>query len=234
MLRRAALGCVLVLVGAAAAGDAASDAARAEVARERRLLAADNARLADVTRRLETAISDLAAAVRASAEGAARGDGPDESVRREDAVANAEQDVRGLLDRRRLLADRVIDRRRRIALLDADSQGRRENELLTGKWNAVVDPGGERGVFRLNLQGTIVSGEYTLEGGSSGSFRGTLVEDRLRLERVDSKLGFNAIFYGRLSRDGRDISGTWEATTFGTGEAGSGRWHAAREEDREE
>jgi len=198
------------------------------------MLAADNARLADVTRRLDTALNDLAAASRAAADAATRGDAPDDSVRREEAVANAEQEVRALLDRRRLIADRVIDRRRRIALLDAEAQGKRGNEFLTGRWSVVVEPGEERGIFRLNLQGTIVSGEYTLEGGSSGSFRGTLVNDRLRLERVDSRLGFNAIFYGRVSPDGHDIAGTWEATTFGTGEAGSGRWHAAREEEREE
>ena len=30
-----------------------------------------------------------------------------------------------------------------------------------------------------------------------GSLRGTLVNERLRLERVDSKLGFSAVFYGR-------------------------------------
>ncbi len=60
------------------------------------------------------------------------------------------------------------------------------------------------------------------------------MNERVRLERVDSKLGFNAVFYGRLSTDGREISGTWEATTFGTGEAGAGTWKAARDEEREE
>ena len=235
MFRRAVLVCSgLLAIAAVSAADATSDAARAELSRERRLLAADTARLADVTRRLESALNDLAAATRAAAEAATRADSPDESIRREDAIATAEQEVRSLLDRRRLLAERVVDRRRRIALLDADAQARRGNELLTGRWNVVLEPGEQRGVFRLTLQGTIVSGEYTLEGGSTGSFRGTLVNDRLRLERVDSTAGFDAIFYGRLSPDGRDIAGTWEKTTFGTGEAGSGRWRAAREEEREE
>ena len=223
-----------LLVAAALTGDAASDAARAELARERRLLASDNTRLADVTRRLEAALSDLSTASRAAADAAARADAADEAVRREDALATAEQEVRSLLERRRALADRILDRRRRMALLEAETQARRPNELLTGRWSVLVEPGEQRGVFRLSLQGTIVSGEYTLEGGFSGSFRGTLINDRLKLERVDSKLGFNAIFYGRLSADGRDISGTWEATTFGTGEAGSGRWRASRDEEREE
>jgi hypothetical protein len=234
MTRRLVSVCAGLLAAAALAADAASDAARAELARERRLLASDNTRLADVTRRLEAALSDLSAASRAAADAAARADGADDAVRREDALATAEQEVRSLLERRRAIAERILDRRRRMALLEAETAARRPNELLTGRWSVVVEPGEQRGVFRLALQGTIVSGEYTLEGGQTGSFRGTLVNDRLRMERVDSKLGFNAIFYGRLSADGRDISGTWEATTFGTGEAGSGRWRAAREEEKEE
>jgi hypothetical protein len=86
----------------------------------------------------------------------------------------------------------------------------------------------------MSLDGTIVSGEYTLEGGYSGSLRGTLVNDRLRLERVDSKLGFSSIYYGRVAREGASIAGTWESTTFGGGEPGAGRWHAVREDEKEE
>jgi len=235
MTRRGALVLAGLLASRGLFADAATDAGRAELARERRMLAADTSRLADVSRKLENALSDLAAATRAVADGAARADGPDELVRREDALSTAEQEVRTLLDRRRILAERVLDRRRRVALLDADLAGKRSGgEVLSGRWSVLVDPGGQRGNFRLNLQGTIVSGEYALEGGFTGSLRGTLVNDRLRLERVDSQLGFNAIFYGRLSPDAREIAGTWEATTLGTGESGSGSWRAVREEEREE
>jgi len=222
------------LAAALAGADAATDAARAELARERRLLTADASRLADVSRRLETALNNLAAATRAVTDSVNRADGPDEVLRREDAFSAAEQDVRSLLDRRRLLAERVVDRRRRVALLEGETQGKKTADLLTGSWSVLVEPGEQRGDFRLNLQGTLVSGEYSLEGGYTGSLRGTLVSDRLRLERVDSRLGFCAVFYGRLSPDARDIAGTWEATTFGTGESGSGRWRATRAEDREE
>ena len=80
-----------------------------------------------------------------------------------------------------------------------------------------------------------MSGDYTLEGGFSGSLRGTLVGDRLRMERVDSQLGFIGIFYGRLARDGSSVAGTWELTTFGVGAAGQGKWRAVpiREEGEE-
>jgi hypothetical protein len=235
MTRRGALVLAGLLASRGLSADAATDAGRAELARERRMLAADTARLADVSRKLENALSDLAAATRAAADGAARADGPDELLRREDALSTAEQEVRSLLDRRRILAERVVDRRRRVAMLDGDLAAKKPGgDLLTGRWIVLVDPGEQRGNFRLTLQGTIVSGEYTLEGGYTGSLRGTLVNDRLRLERVDSQLGFNAIFYGRLSPDAREIAGTWEATTFGTGQSGSGSWRAVRDEERED
>ena len=86
----------------------------------------------------------------------------------------------------------------------------------------------------MTLDGAIVSGDYALEGGYTGSLKGTLVNDKLRLERVDSKLGFSAVYIGRLSRDGGSIAGTWESTNFGDGGPGQGRWAAVREEEKEE
>jgi hypothetical protein len=241
-MRRLSLG--LVFAVAAAGGtllaDTISDVLRADLARERRRLAADASSLSDVTRKLETALTDLTAAGRAVADFAGRSDAaPEEILRREDAVAAAEGEVRTLLDRRRLLVDRVLERRRNVVLLDAELRGKSRPaatpDVLSGGWNVTMDPGEQRGVFHLALDGTIVSGDYTLDGGFSGSLRGTLVGDRLRLERVDSQLGFVGIFYGRLPRDGGSLAGTWESTTFGAGAAGTGRWRATpiREEAEE-
>ena len=227
---------VALLSGEAALADSAADAARVELARERRRLSSDVARLAEASRRLEVSLSKLAEASREVSETGGRPEvGAEELVRREDALASVEQQVKALLERRRLLADRLIERRRTIAFLESEVSGRgRAVDLLSGRFTVVVDPGEQRGVFRLSLAGTIVSGEYTLEGGYSGSFRGTLIGDRLRLERVDSTLGFSTIYYGRLTGDGSSIAGTWESTTFGLGAPGSGRWRAVREEEREE
>ena len=229
----AALVMAAMLAPPAGAADVA-DAARAELSRERRRLAADTIRLSETSRRLEVALSTLASASRAFAEGAARADsGVDELSRREEAVAAAEQDVRSLLEKRRLLADRLLDRRRLIGMLEAELAARKPADTISGRWAVMVEPGEQRGVFRMTLDGTLISGEYTLEGGYSGSLRGTMINDRLRIERVDSKLGFTAVDLGRLARDGATIGGTWESTTFGTGGPGSGRWQAVREEERE-
>jgi hypothetical protein len=232
----------ILLAVAAALGtlfaDTVSDVLKADLARERRRLAADASALADVTRRLETAVGDLSAASRAVTDFAGRSDASlEEIVRREEAVAVAEQEVRTLLDRRRLVVERILERRRNVALLDAELRGKGRPaaaDLLSGRWNVTLEPGEQRGVFRLSLDGTIVSGDYTLEGGYSGSLRGTLIGDRLKIERVDSQLGFVTIFYGRLARDGSSIAGTWESTTFGAGAAGAGRWRAAPIKDEAE
>ena len=234
MLRKLAAGVVLAFLGGALLAADASDAVKAELARERKRLASDSKTLADISRRLETALNQLASASRAVSEAAAKNDGADEIARREDAVSDSEQEVRGLLERRRLLADRVVERRRSITALEAEMQTRKPADAVSGRWSVTLDPGAQRGVFRMTLEGTIVAGEYTLDGGYTGSLRGTLVNDRLRLERVDSRLGFSAIFYGRVARDASSIAGTWEATTLGTGATSAGIWKAVREEEREE
>jgi hypothetical protein len=226
---------LILWIGGVVLAETASDATRAELARDRKRLAADSKNLFEVSRRLESALSQLAASSRAVSEAAGRSDVSVEEIsRREDALAETEQEVRTLLERRRLLADRLVERRRSIAALEADLSARKPTDLVSGRWTVLLDPGEQRGVFRMTLDGTIVSGEYVLEGGYSGSLRGTLVDDRLRLERVDSKLGFSAVYYGRVTQEGSSISGTWETTNFGAGSPESGRWKAVREEEREE
>src|SRR6266540_1856223 len=234
MLRKLAVGALLAFLGGVLVAADVSDAVKGELARERKRLTSDSKTLADISRRLETALNQLASASRAVSEAAAKNDGADEIARREDAVSDSEQEVRGLLERRRLLADRVVERRRSITALEAEMQTRKPPDAVSGRWSVTLDPGAQRGVFRMTLEGTIVAGEYTLDGGYTGSLRGTLVNDRLRLERVDSRLGFSAIFYGRVARDASSIAGTWEATTLGTGATSAGIWKAVREEEREE
>jgi hypothetical protein len=100
---------------------------------------------------------------------------------------------------------------------------------LTGSWRLVVEPGQE-GVAYLQQQGTLVTGTYSLSGGFSGSFRGTFVARKIRLERIDSQFGFAAIFYGRLVGRGEDarIQGNWEATQLASGLPSLGSWTATR------
>lgn len=100
---------------------------------------------------------------------------------------------------------------------------------LNGSWQLVVEPGQE-GVAYLQQQGTLVTGTYALSGGFSGSFRGTFVARKIRLERIDSQFGFAAIFYGRLVGRGENarIQGNWEATQLASGLPSMGNWTATR------
>ena len=103
--------------------------------------------------------------------------------------------------------------------------------VLTGRWKLRVQPG-LSGSMYLVQQGTLISGTYELSGGWTGSLRGTLVANKVRLERIDSQLGFAAIFYGEvnLSADPDAIQGRWEATQLATGLPSAGGWSAMRED----
>ena len=105
---------------------------------------------------------------------------------------------------------------------------------LTGTWQLVVEPG-QDGLAYLQQQGTLVTGTYSLSGGFSGSFRGTLVARKVRLERIDSQIGFAAIFYGRLVGQGRNmrLEGNWEATQLASGLASAGNWTGRKITERD-
>ncbi|MGH9442961.1 MAG: hypothetical protein ACRD16_11890 [Thermoanaerobaculia bacterium] len=209
-------------------GDARSEAVRSLLTLERRQLAIENRRFGEATHRLEGAMTELSSASRAASESASRADGNwNESA---DALARAASAVEALVLEQRLHLERISDVRERIADLEKDSGGRgRREDLLSGDWKFRVDPGEQEGDLHLSLDGTLVSGDYTLEGGFLGSVRGTLVSDRLKFDRIDSRLGLSAVYYGRLSRDGLSLSGTWESTDVSGGSPSSGTWSARKQ-----
>lgn len=147
-----------------------------------------------------------------------------------------------LLELEALLLMRVVEVQRarrnvltqRAALQAAGGAAARRTEgagALTGRWDLTVHPG-LSGTAYLVQQGTLVSGTYELSGGWTGSLRGTLVANKIRLERIDSQLGFAAIFYGEvnLGADPDVIQGRWEATQLATGMPSAGGWRAARKD----
>ncbi|MCM3878022.1 MAG: hypothetical protein NEA02_16600 [Thermoanaerobaculia bacterium] len=137
----------------------------------------------------------------------------------EQAAADARARVQAGQDRRRAVSERLAEHVRRMAAL-RDEMARRRDILrssppdpLTGRWEVFVNPGGRRGIYRLSLDGTILSGDYVLDGGFRGSLRGTFVGDRVVLERIDSERGADAKFFGRLMMTPtRRLAGTWEGT----------------------
>ena len=158
----------------------------------------------------------------------------------EERVAEAEARVRAAQENRRAAVARLVDRIRRITFLQEEigerrSAARRPADPVTGRWQSFIDPGGRKGVFRLVLDGTLVSGDYTLDGGFRGSLRGTYVGEKLSIQRIDAERGFDATFYGRLQPELRRITGTWEATAIApaTGPV-AGTWSATRLPDDED
>ena len=234
-MRRRTIGwaiAALVIAGSVRA-DTRSDAIRSLLALERRSLATEIRRLTAVSRRLESAIADLTAASRAVAEAA----GKDESAMAEaaDGLSRASGAVEAAALEERLALERVTLLRRRVGELEREAAGTgtRHEDPISGDWHIRVDPGAQEGDLHLSLEGTLLGGSYSLEGAMTGSVRGTFVGDRLRFDRIDSRLGFSAVFYGRLLPDGT-VAGTWEATDLSGGGPSSGTWSAVKKNEGEE
>lgn len=133
----------------------------------------------------------------------------------------------------RLVAERIRDRLRRIAVLEERRDGldvavEREKGPLEGRWDVSMLPASQKGVFDLKQEGALVSGTYRLEGGWTGSLTGTLVDRKVHLVRIDSKLGRSMEFEGFLSTDGDTIRGTWESYELSGDVQPSGQWSATR------
>ena len=131
----------------------------------------------------------------------------------------------------RVLIESIVTSARRVDLLQdqlaelESGEDLHEGELA-GEWQVVFMPLQHRGTFRLRQSGTIVSGTYNLDGGWSGSLQGTLVNRKVYLVRIDSKLGKSMELEGVLSSDGETIRGTWLNYELGAGDGSSGQWSA--------
>ena len=144
------------------------------------------------------------------------------------AMLEAQQQRSTMLENRTMIAAIELQVQRLAAGIDG------VDAPLNGAWRLVVEPGQE-GVAHFQQQGTLVTGTYSLSGGFSGSFRGTFVARKIRLERIDSQFGFAAIFYGRLVGRGENarVQGNWEATQLASGLPSMGSWTATRIVDEE-
>jgi hypothetical protein len=123
--------------------------------------------------------------------------------------------------------DRLEERLRRIALLETDSGAPMRADALTGRWQVTIQPQNLTAVFDLTLDGTVIRGNYLVNGVSSGSFRGALANGQLRMQRLDSKGGFDSTWEGTLT--GGRIIGTWTTNELVTGQPNRGDWTAVRE-----
>jgi len=144
------------------------------------------------------------------------------------ALFEAQQKRSSMIENRTMIASIELEVQRLVAEIGGP------DAPLTGTWRFAVEPGQE-GVGYIQQQGTLVTGTYSLSGGFSGSFRGTFVAGKVRLERIDSQYGFAAIYYGRLVGRGKNarLQGNWEATQLSSGLPSMGSWTATRIIDEE-
>jgi hypothetical protein len=229
---------------------AAASAARPDPSLESLLVALDlerKARFEDVieVERL-TAAASLADGAAASArqrfsDSLRRGELDAASLRDdEERIVEAEAKARAMQETRRAAVSRLLERVRRIGLLQEEIAkrrlaSRRPGDPVTGRWQTVIDPGGRKGVYRLVLDGTLISGDYVLDGGFRGSLRGTFVGERVSIQRIDSERGFDATFYGRVQPQSKRITGTWEATAIAPAVGPvAGTWSATLLPDEDE
>jgi hypothetical protein len=87
-----------------------------------------------------------------------------------------------------------------------------KTEQLDGRWRIDLTPSNEFGLMDLHLDGTMVTGTFRLSSGAQGSIRGTYVNHRLRLERVDTQMGYDMTLTGVHDLETGEIGGIWNAT----------------------
>jgi hypothetical protein len=209
---------------------------------ERKLLALDLAAYREA-RTLEQRTRDQVAQVTGRLDQALTGDsmalGTLESVHLELSSSRAASQI--AIDRVEWQIQRIEDRLRRIGFLEGEMGGggrpsiaETARDPLSGRWRVVILPQNQTGTFDLTLNGTQVSGSYTLTGGSltgstTGSLRGTYADNRLRLERIDSRRGSDSAFVGSVDSATGRLSGTWTANDLASGQPARGDWSATRE-----
>ncbi|HEU4401137.1 MAG TPA: hypothetical protein VFT43_03455, partial [Candidatus Polarisedimenticolia bacterium] len=156
---------------------------------------------------------------------------------REEEILKAEQAIEALAMEGRRLRAEIRETQSRLDLLqDRISRLRKtlpsDNESLTGSWDVTYLPSGDKGIFTLRQSGTLLVGEYSLEGGWKGSLQGTFVDGKLLLHRIDSKLGRSSDLEGTLSTDGKTIRGTWQNFILSGGTPVNGSWVARKRQER--
>lgn len=230
----AVVGALLLLVAGTVRGATVTDMLRAEISVQQTTLKSliealnrSQGELEDSWARVDRLAQDL---VRAQQEG----ETPESLASRDADLRDAEGELMMRLFACQRIRSNLSMTRERIAGLEEElkkleSPAGAQADPISGRWKVVVDPGGLEGEMELHLNGTLIDGTYHLSGGWFGSLRGTLVAGKVRLERVDSKLGFAAVYYGELIEgEPARLQGTWDGTHLSAGQPSGGTWVAEK------
>lgn len=194
----------------------------------------ERAKLQEAWVRVERESADLMQAQR-------QGESMESLQLRDEDLRRAESELMMHLYSMQRVRRSILARLAAIAVTEGEISRLREevgvdDDPITGTWRVVMEPGGHEGLMSLQLDGTLIQGTYRLTGDWTGSLRGTLVAEKVRLERIDSQMGFAAVLHGRLQVRGETVrlQGSWEATQLASGLPASGTWAAERVTEPEE
>jgi hypothetical protein len=220
-------------------GDA--EGVRALIEVERVLLAGDRGRYealvgqrADAEERVQRVQHSLDATIRVEED-------PPDSARLTllvDQLHVAVADRESVIAAQRIVVERIGERLQRLELYTEqlaalEARDQHTEGLLSGAWELQLMPTDQAGTATLRQSGAVVTGTYQLEGGWTGSLQGTLVNRKVFLVRIDSRLGKSMELEGYLSADGKRIRGSWLNYELAGGEGATGQWSAQRRTERE-
>jgi hypothetical protein len=225
--------CLLLALslGTAKAQETPSSATQTQLRLEQSLLSLDLVSYNEArerVRRAQQGVNDVLTRLDAALAGDSVSLGTLETL--QDSLDAAKAAARITEDRLSAQLDKIQERLRRIGLLTGGqtTAAPRPADPLTGRWRVAIFPQNLTATYDLRLNGTVVSGSYTIDGsGSAGSFRGTYSGGVLRLERVDATTGFDSVWDGTVGTN--RITGTWMTNQLATGQPNRGDWTAVRE-----
>ncbi len=240
MRRFTAFGVVVVLACPAMVGSQVAESLRQQAKIRENILVGQVEDLAENREQLREAWTRLEQQTGLLMDAQREGETVDSLRLRDERLREVEADLLAALSKSQQLRRSMLENRTMLAAIEVEVQrlasavGETEAPL-NGTWRLVMESGQE-GLAYLQQQGTLVSGTYALSGGFTGSLRGTFVSGKVRLERIDSQIGFAAIFYGRLERRGENpiLQGNWEATQLASGLPSRGGWTARKIDEIED
>ena len=121
--------------------------------------------------------------------------------------------------------DRLAAAGRRV---DQEKRAAYDVPMPGGLWRIELPQSNVVGLMRLTASGTLVSGDYRLSNGRSGSVRGTYTGGRLQVVRVDSQSGQDGTLTAEVDAGRGTLSGTWQRDQLATGEPAMGSWTGVR------
>lgn len=220
---------MLLTLGSAPPGSAQSAAAE---------FAADSRRLEDDVTAAQGAwdeqrrlYQDLLAAAQALESALADADASASRLRAlEDRYAAA---LEAAVRQARLTSDsrrRVYDGMDRLAAagrrVEQEKRAAYDLPMPAGLWSVALPDSDIVGLMRLTASGTMVSGDYRLSNGRSGSVSGTYAGGRLDLVRVDSQSGRDGSLSAEVDAGRGTLSGSWQRDQLNSGGAALGTWTA--------